>query len=1099
MIGHYLFMGIDPVVGTFHVNFTTNGETFNSINLIAGSGSGQYLLYYSAEDGRNVLVCNINREGAGLEELWKDQNYRALFISDDYVSSETEQFLSSNGAFGLTLLSGTVVLRENVYLEGVANPMSTWAVSFYCSGINFSGITIGRHIEGNLPFIQYDIASNDSVVPAYDEQRGGWLTINYNTQLSTRTLDFGNAPQAVDATLVEWIDENREGGAIPTNKLSGLRKWNSVVNYDGDTVEQAVSFTSGGTSFSSMRIKSDWDPGNGIYYDDDLVYSLNGPWLSPAFRVVDFGEEQTVLVPFYNAVVDNSVAAKKISGKWEFWNNSYGTQITFIEEADFVSNGQTFRSIQLTSDGIYYNGETTVRAATIEWFGSANIVYNPEYKVIEFAADTVISQTLYNFINALAKNVGEISGLWRFIEHPSVSGLVEGLDMSVDFISGGSSFYAIGGNGYNTLYYRNSQGKVEVYKNGAWVSEAYRVVDFGAPQYIKENAQIWITSNASRVQEDINNFVFVLNDKINEPIDLDLSNMGRMIITSYNAEGYAASVLVSRIRVDASNPTRIFYTIQTIAAESGTKPASIAALPVEVEVYNNGWSHSTGAIGVAPDESVTNADASALSIWLSTNAKPMSFVVGGVWEFDNFIAPIYNGQVDVHASFFATAPGNTAKYNVTSVRRVDDTRYQVYVSSSSEPRANVPGWIDVYDLITGWVTEYGDGIRIWDYASDEVEAPEFVFNLLMFAQKRIISSRVMYGGEVLATLFAGEKATVNCANTKMKDNIVIQTYGNPPYQEYNGERESDFAYPYKKEIPLPSNELLSKLSFEEYQEYGHTLRTYTLAERKWDGIGGFAFNELDGEIVWATFCLAKEKTSIEYAEVLYVWKPERLSQLFHDLYNYMLSNADGFENETSIGEFGFDASFLDQGIAGWYFVEYGASTAYFIPAEPGQQIKSEHNSNSAVYVGISDAIFSLFCLESFAADYLISCADVGDGILTYGRYNTFQTASRICKGDISQASIGGYEVTLYVEGFETEGVSVCWQYGESEQKGWTGAKSNGIHTVVVPRSAYCVSVHSQDDVDVISNGEDAEYAINPMGVEVKRAKSGLTYIVRKRG
>lgn len=243
--------------GFADVPFTSNGQSFSNITVRKYSDELGYECVECYYDDKRV----INGNGpSGFEFV---NGYETI----DFGTEPQEIFENE-----LSWLEANTV--KPVYISGVWKFNDTISapinqtVKFTSNGTEYQLIDFQYSSEWG----GYDGYYDTNQVFAASVTT--WVTDGY------RTIDFGTAPQLVSAGFFAWLEAN----AIQAVEVSGVWVLSNppASSIPGDSTHN-VSFTSGGTSYSSIRFES----GENVYFDSTLAVMQGGSMLGDF--TLDFG------------------------------------------------------------------------------------------------------------------------------------------------------------------------------------------------------------------------------------------------------------------------------------------------------------------------------------------------------------------------------------------------------------------------------------------------------------------------------------------------------------------------------------------------------------------------------------------------------------------------------------------------------------------------------------------------------------------------------------------------------------------------------------------------------------------------------------------
>lgn len=274
--------------------------------------------------------------------------------------------------------------------------------------------------------------------------------------------------------------------AEDSNTVSGKRLFNSILYFDdttltdglmyvnsGDLVYGYVDFVSNSNSYFGM-IQGNFSVSGPTFYNGDIVYERDTGWVSDSYRLVDFGNIQTVDDILYDFILRNSVVVDDPGGSDEYilsgpriFNRLVDLSLTLPDGTSFsaqglkyVTYGTNFYSVPFVSNGYnylgydYYTGDSGVQ------FNQGDLVYtsslgwlNETYRYIDFGQGVSVTADIYSFIMANTTNIasgsyedGYQAGLNVGYQYGYNDGYIAGDDAGTEsgYNSGYSDGYDVG-------------------------------------------------------------------------------------------------------------------------------------------------------------------------------------------------------------------------------------------------------------------------------------------------------------------------------------------------------------------------------------------------------------------------------------------------------------------------------------------------------------------------------------------------------------------------------------------------------------------------------------------------------------------------------
>ena len=177
----------------------------------------------------------------------------------------------------------------------------------------------------------------------------------------------------------------------------------------------------------------------------------------------------------------------------------------------------------------------------------------------------------------------------------------------------------------------------------------------------------------------------------------------------------------------------------------------------------------------------TDSEVSAeFAEWFSANAVADGVQISGVWKFKDVLSGTSN---DIEQSISFTM-SSTAEYEgstytldcICSGLGFSGESYEVnYIVDECELLAQFgyvfPSPMTFYDC--GWrVGTFGEGIKTIDFGTEPQTVSAEFYNWLTANASQPTAS-ITHNGEAIASLFAGQTATLKCAGMKMAGDVVV--------------------------------------------------------------------------------------------------------------------------------------------------------------------------------------------------------------------------------------------------------------------------------------------------------------------------------------
>ena len=172
--------------------------------------------------------------------------------------------------------------------------------------------------------------------------------------------------------------------------------------------------------------------------------------------------------------------------------------------------------------------------------------------------------------------------------------------------------------------------------------------------------------------------------------------------------------------------------------------------------------------------------------WFSANAVADGVQISGVWKFKDVLTAGDFGLVNVNFTTTAYYAGfgdvglncDEIYHETCTTEKMASFAYQIISTTPDMSSLGVtfPMPAFVWDGEDWKLDIYGEGVKTIDFGTEQTVSTEFYNWLIANATQPMAS--ITHNGEVIASLFPGQTATLKCAGMKMDSDVVVSVAEN---------------------------------------------------------------------------------------------------------------------------------------------------------------------------------------------------------------------------------------------------------------------------------------------------------------------------------